>query len=456
MKPISISISSSDWGALRTSLFTRDGNENGAVLVCGVSETDSERRLLVRGVVAVPPELYVHRLSYHLEIAPSFYNAIVSKCLAEHLTPVIVHSHPGRDDAWYSASDDHGEKRLLGVLGMLLPDRLPASLVLAERTLTGRVLLNGEFLPLAGLKILGTPIIRFRFDGPNGNTDSKVAERFDRQVRAFGSDSQRILESTKIAVIGVGGIGSLIAEQMVRAGVYDILVIDDDTIEESNLSRIFGTKASDVGRDKVAVIAKHLRSIGVPKIGKSKSSAIRQSILLTLRDRDLVFSCVDNDRTRAILNRFAHQYLIPVIDHGTRLDAREGHISAAAGRVTLVGVDFACLRCSHHLNAERIRAESMSSEERAALQKEGYVMGIDEPVPAVVTINTVIGGLGATAGLNLIVNLTGGTQPIDQIYDARSGSVFPVTPIHESGCDVCSDREGVKGLGDLQIVSAYE
>ena len=94
--------------------------------------------------------------------------------------------------------------------------------------------------------------------------------------------------------------------------------------------------------------------------------------------------------------------------------------------------------------------------ERSALRKEGYLIGIDEPAPAVVSINAVIGGLGATAGLNLIVNLTGGPQPIDQIYDARSGSVFPVAPTHERGCDVCGEQEGVKGLGDFQIVSAYK
>lgn len=456
MKPTAITIGSNDWRALRESLFTSDGNENAAVLLCGISETDSERRLLVRTIAHVPVELYLERNAQHLEVAPIFYNGIVTQCLAERLTPVIVHSHPGHQDAWYSASDDHGEKRLLGVLGMLLPGVLPASLVLAEQAAVGRVLVNGEFQPLARLKIVGTRIETLEFGHTKTITGAKASDRFDRQIRAFGLDGQRALESTKVAVIGVGGIGSLVAEQVARAGVRDLLVIDDDTIEESNISRVFGATLSDVGRDKVEVTARHLQSFGISSVGRLKASAIRQSVLSKLRDRDLVFCCVDNDRTRAILNRFAHQYLIPLIDHGTRLDAREGQITAAAGRVTLVGADFACLRCSHHLNPERIRAESMSQEERTALQKEGYVMGIDEPAPAVVSINTVIGGLGATAGLNLVVNLTGGPQPIDQIYDARSGSVFSVAPAHERGCDVCSEQQGVKGLGDLQIVSAYE
>src|SRR5207302_2312110 len=68
------------------------------------------------------------------------------------------------------------------------------------------------------------------------------------------------------------------------------------------------------------------------------------------------------------------------------------------------------------------------------------VMGIEEPAPAVVTINTVVAGLGATAGLNLFVSLTGKPQPVDELYDATSGTVFPVERVQEPGCDVRSEE----------------
>ena len=83
-----------------------------------------------------------------------------------------------------------------------------------------------------------------------------------------------------------------------------------------------------------------------------------------------------------------------------------------------------CLRCSHHLNTERIRARNPCLPKKKALQREGYVIGVDEPVPAVMSINTVIAGLGVTAALNSFVGLTGGEQPFGQIYDAKSGSSF--------------------------------
>jgi hypothetical protein len=97
----------------------------------------------------------------------------------------------------------------------------------------------------------------------------------------------------------------------------------------------------------------------------------------------------------------------------------------------------------------------MPREERVKLANEGYIMGIDEPAPAVVSLNTVVAGLGVTAGINLFVQLTGKPQPLGQIYDATSGAVFPVSPTHDRGCDIC-DVSGLKALGDAQIVSAYE
>src|SRR5258708_34669529 len=100
MKNLSITITATDWEALRLSLFTADGYENAGVLLCGRVETDSTRRLLVREFVPVPLQEYIKRQAYHLEITPSFYNIIVSRCLRDILSPVIIHAHPHHGEAW--------------------------------------------------------------------------------------------------------------------------------------------------------------------------------------------------------------------------------------------------------------------------------------------------------------------------------------------------------------------
>src|ERR1044071_2733817 len=146
-----ITITSRDWAAVNKALFTPDGAENAGVLFCGTSLFDRCRKLLVRRFLPVAPEFYVERESHHLEIAPAFYNRVVSDCLADRLTPVIVHSHPFHGEAVYSSSDDYGESRLLGTLDALLPDTRPASLVISHTSATAREVDNAKCRLLRGI-----------------------------------------------------------------------------------------------------------------------------------------------------------------------------------------------------------------------------------------------------------------------------------------------------------------
>jgi molybdopterin/thiamine biosynthesis adenylyltransferase len=451
-KPIWISIIEQDWALLRRSLLTEDGKENAAALLCGISKSENQIRLLVREIVPVPLGKYETREKLHLRISPSFYNDIINRSLDSGLSPVIIHSHPFHGRASYSPSDDFGESRLLPVLNDLLPMALPSSLLISHTDVFGRRWDQDSFQPLNGLKIIGLKVQILSFDELQ---KFEADMKYDRQIRAFGAEGQRVIESIKVGIVGLGGIGSLVAEQLARIGIKDLILIDDDEVEASNLSRLLGAQVTDLGRKKVQVIRDHVAAIGVKSVVPIADSALKQSVLLELRDCDLIFGCVDNDRSRALLNRFSHQYLIPTIDLGTRLDAREGSVTGAAGRVTVAGPGLTCLRCSHHLNPERIRAESLPSDERARLYKEGYVMGIDEPAPSVISINTVVAGLGVTAGMNLFVDLTGNHEVFGQLFDAGSGFVFTANPVHEAGCDICDESMGIKALGDTQIVSAY-
>jgi hypothetical protein len=89
------------------------------------------------------------------------------------------------------------------------------------------------------------------------------------------------------------------------------------------------------------------------------------------------------------------------------------------------------------------------------LAVEGYIQGVDGPAPSVISLNSTVSSLAVTAALNMAVNLTGGGNVVDQIYDAKTGSVFTVAPVHHQGCDVCDESSGVKALGDSQVVSTF-
>lgn len=447
------SVAVTDWSSARAALFTDDGCENAGAFLCGIAKTEHGGRLLAREFIPVPADLYRARQPFHLEIAPQFYNDLITRCEKAGLHLVIVHSHPMHGDARYSASDDHGESRLLAILQVLLPQSVVASLVVTRDNVAGRRFLSGRFATLSGMRVVGSSITSTHFTKKAG--DDAVESRYDRQVRAFGEDGQRLLGALRVAVVGLGGTGSIVAEQLARIGVGHLVLIDYDQVDETNLTRILGARDRDVGRPKVSTLRRHLSGIARGTVEEIYASALKQETLMRLRDCDAVFSCVDNDRTRAVLNRFAYQYQMPVIDMGVRIDARGGYVSAAAGRVSVIGNDLTCLRCSHHLSSTRILAESLPVAERESLAKEGYVMGVEEAPPTVISLNTVVAGLGVTAFLNLFAKLTGGCQPADQMYDATSGSVFQVSTSHELGCDVCDPHVGLKALGDAQVVSAY-
>jgi molybdopterin-synthase adenylyltransferase len=445
--------------SLYEALFTADGCENFAVLFCSASGTFQTRRLLVREWWQAPANAYHERLEYHLEIAPHFLNEIVSHAIATRLNPVIVHSHPGADVARYSKSDDFGEGRLLPVLAQLAPGATVASLLFATKEIRGRYLVDGQFIPLDRVSVLGTRVAVFSATSTTTPPATAGSNQCDRQRRALGAKGLERLRSLRVAVVGAGGTGSAVLEQLARLGVRDIVVVDPDALELSNLPRVWGSFPQDAEQNlaKVDVSARHLGRISSDTtVVTIQDSVTRQSVLERLRDRDLVFGCTDNHWSRAVLNRFAHQHLVPLVDMGVRLDSRSGEVVAAAGQVTIAGPGYACLRCSHLISAERVRLECMPDQERRKLGAEGYVMGLDDPAPSVISLNTTIASMAVTAAISLFANLTGGEAQTSIRYDARSGETFVVATEHDPSCDICGHREGVVALGDAQPVSAYD
>src|SRR5206468_2284265 len=126
------------------------------------------------------------------------------------------------------------------------------------------------------------------------------------------------------------------------------------------------------------------------QVSSAEDSVVRQTVLLQLRDCDVILGCTDNDWSRSVLNRFAYQYLVPLIDVGIRITIRKGQVDGIGGRVARVGPDTACLRCAHHLDPERIRVESMPESQRRGLIREHYVEGLEHPAPAVISFNSTV------------------------------------------------------------------
>ncbi len=242
-----IKISQLDFEELRQLVTMNHPHEGAAFALAGVTVQNDTLNVIVRRPVRIPNELFLIQEEYHLKYAPQAINGLISLCEKNRLGAILCHSHPA--DIPYSSSDDHGERRIFEILRKFIPENAPtASLLFYPGGVRGRIWLPGQSCPVhvSGIRVIGQAIQNISFEGPSKEPlfDPRL---YDRQILAFGEEGQALISSTKVGIVGIGGTGSPTAEQLIRLGVQDLLLIDKDHFEKSNLTRVYGTYALDAG-----------------------------------------------------------------------------------------------------------------------------------------------------------------------------------------------------------------
>ncbi len=396
-----VTILERDFEYLASAVFSETKTEGAAYLLCGGSTTEEETGFLVREVVPVAAGDYSVRESRRLSIDSRSYAGVAKRAETGGCSVFFVHSHPGGIDD-FSPQDDREEPKLMEFLTSRLPNRLHGSLVLASRSrLRARVWVAGIWERVDLVRILGA---RFRFLGTSSDSKS-LPEFLDRHVRAFGEDLPRLLRALHVGVVGAGGTGSAVGEQLVRLGIGRLSLFDGDDLEVSNVTRVYGSSTSDVGRNKADVVGAHLKRIGLTdKIEIYPEYILVESVARQLLSCDVVFGCTDKETPRAILVQLALHYLIPVFDLGVKIDSSGGVIRDVTGRVTALVPGEACLLCRGRISPDAIRLESASPEERNRLVCEGYAPQLETREPAVIIFTA---SVAAQAVMELLHRLTG-------------------------------------------------
>ena len=178
-----------------------------------------------------------------------------------------------------------------------------------------------------------------------GNSIPSSAEamaRYSRQwaLPVLGADGQRRLLAARVRVVGVGGLGSWVAELLVRAGVGFLRLADDDVVELANIHRqaLYG-EADAAGRQKkVVAAAARLATINGSTVVEPVAERVDRFNLDRLaRDVDLIIDGTDNFESRFLLNDYAVKYGKPWIFAGV--------IGTEAMTLTFVPGRTGCLRC---------------------------------------------------------------------------------------------------------------
>lgn len=240
---------------------------------------------------------------------------------------------------------------------------------------------------------------------------------FDRNVRAFGPAIQSILGDLRVAVVGVGGTGSAVAEQLARLGARHLLLIDNDTLSSSNVTRVYGSTPYEIGRPKVDVLRDHLTAIAPDLSCETERGMITvKGVAKKLCASDIVFWCTDDNAGRLILSRLSTYLLTPVIDLGVLLSSDQtGRLSGIDGRVTTLTPGAGCLVCRNRVDMARAAAEMKTPDERRRLADEGYAPALGQVEPAVVAFTTAVAAAATNELLDRLIGYGPPERPTETL-----------------------------------------
>ena len=132
-------------------------------------------------------------------------------------------------------------------------------------------------------------------------------ERFSRPLvlKNIGAKGQKKILSSSILIVGVGGLGCPAAENLVRAGIGTIGLIDNDIINLSNIHRQSLFSSKDVKKPKVNVAAKKLKEINpLTKINTYKSNLNKNNIEKIIKNYEIIIDGSDNFKTKFLINDY--------------------------------------------------------------------------------------------------------------------------------------------------------
>jgi len=403
--------------------------EQGAFCLVHKGRGHNGERLTVSGIILPSVQAWEIQSEYNLRPSAQWISSAISQAIRERAGLLFVHSHPNKNfPLGFSPSDKIAFDSLACTIAPILDG--PFGAVVAHPNGWSGVLWAGNnTISVGRIAAIGRTL---RFLSPLPSTSRNPLD--DRQSDALGVVHNR-LRNLCVAVVGCGGLGSPIAEQLVRMGVNELIIIDNDLLDTpSNIRRVFGSKSSDLKAkpplSKVDVVGGYLRGLelGV-KICQVKGDVRTERVFRHLLDADIVLMGTDTHGSRAIVNELPSKYLTPVIDVGVRVGAKnDNRLSNLVADIRILTPETPCLWCRNAISADTVRAENLSPREHSQLVREGYVVhGIGEPEPSVTAL-TVLGSGLATCALLAALADEGEVAPSGYWIDGLFGDSRETEP----------------------------
>ena len=427
----------------------------GVVLAVLHDAPDGERRLLGLEVRWVPADAYIERKGDALTMASHGYVPALGEAERRGAVAVWFHTHPGTAGIPLPSSYDvQVDAQLRDVFSLRTGSGYYGTLILSPRD-NGGIAFSGALQADDGactrierLWIVGDSWRLIRAEDAPGTA---IAAIYDRNVRAFGPRIQGTLGDLRIGVVGAGGTGSAVCEQLVRLGVRKLLLIDGDVLSESNVTRVYGSTPAAVGQPKVDVLRRHLSGI-TPDLDctVAQSMITLQPTAKMLASCDLVFGCSDDNAGRLVLSRLASYLLAPVIDMGILLSSDgQGILTGIDGRVTILSPESACLVCRNRIDLARAASELRTPEERQRLEAEGYAPALGGIEPAVVTFTTAVAAAAVSELLERLIGFGATPRPSEILLRWHEREISTNVAAPRPG-HYCAKASGKWGMANTQ------
>ncbi len=319
---------------------------------------------------------------------------------------VHLHSHGGQPSP---SGIDESSLPALGVsLAKTAINQFSGYMILSNDSVFASVCtVKGKFIKPQLISIIGYPIVFIH----QTQNESGHAEIFNRQS-FLGINSEALFKKIRIGIIGYGGGGSHIGQQLAHIGFSKITVFDGDTIEYSNLNRLIGASFADVNKHTYKVnIAKRLIKNILPA---SKLVCIKdkwQNEPEELQKCDIIVASVDSYLERDQLESECRRFLIPLIDIGMDVHKPDGDPFHISGQVILSMPGRPCMKCMGFLTHSK-------------LEEEAGKYGDAGPSAQVVWPNGVL----ASSAIGVLVDMiTSWTRQRDRVvylsYDGNTGVI---------------------------------
>jgi len=489
---IRVRIPEAAYTEFRDHLVREEADEHAGYLIAGVhryTERNAGEEMevleyLVRDVHCLDMDEYADQgaasvtLS-HETLRDSTFDAAPDDRYLDDQAILVAHSHPFSRAPSYSSLDDESEPMAFTAL-TAEGDGPHASLLFgADDTLTGRVwpadvgMVRGDGVagtdPIDEIVIVGEDCLRrLQTTDSRINTGVETGRMHDRQALVHGVDGNAALQESHVAVVGAGGLGSVIIQSLAHLGVGELTVVDPDVVEETNRSRIVGAHPADAGPAAATPDASGVTPAAwaeaIPEAGRPKVEVMQRLVenidpsirfhgihrdvespsgMEAILRADVIVSATDTASSRVALSHASKQYHRPLFDAGTNINIKDGVAKYIATRLSVVSPGSPCLDCQGEINWDRVTAEQKGPDER-----EYGVELVEGEAPAVITINQQAGARVAFAVHRHLTGLLAGRTELstgvdELITGVQMDDIGDVDP----ACKFCGN-DTFAGVGD--------